>query len=32
MLSAGEYYKFNTGVQINLKGDNVCKLPSFYIY
>jgi hypothetical protein len=32
MLSAGEDHKFNTGVQINLKGDNVCKLPYSYIY
>jgi hypothetical protein len=32
MLSAGEDYIFNTGVQINPKGDSVCKLPSFYIY
>jgi hypothetical protein len=32
MLSAGEDYKSHTGVHINLKGDSVCKMPSFYIY
>lgn len=32
MLSAGEDYKSLTGVQINSKGDTVCKLPYFNMY
>jgi hypothetical protein len=32
MLSAGEDYKSHTGVQINLKDDSICMLPSFYIF